>query len=57
MGKGKGSIHTWVAKIPKGKIILEITGKNKNYIKTILQVCLKKLPIKAIIISKIEKIK
>nr|YP_009688838.1 ribosomal protein L16 [Cafileria marina]QEF30262.1 ribosomal protein L16 [Cafileria marina] len=57
MGKGKGSVHQWIAKIPKGKIIFEITGKNHNFIKKVLNNCLNKLPVKTIIITKLDKIK
>ena len=57
MGKGKGNIDSWIAKVNKGKILFEISGKDINLIKKTLKIALKKLPIKTNIISKYEELK
>lgn len=46
MGKGKGKISYWAAKISKGSVIFEICGPNKKILITSLLSCQSKLPIK-----------
>nr|YP_010147294.1 ribosomal protein L16 [Coscinodiscus wailesii]QQP21855.1 ribosomal protein L16 [Coscinodiscus wailesii] len=53
MGKGKGSIHNWSAKITAGMILFEICGVVKEKAKTALNIGATKLPIKTKILSDI----
>jgi large subunit ribosomal protein L16 len=52
MGKGKGSISFWVAKIKKGQILYEISGFPFEEAKKIFTSGSKKLPIQTKIIFK-----
>lgn len=52
MGKGKGSVSFWVAKIKKGQILYEISGISFEIAKQVLNSGSKKLPIKTKIILK-----
>lgn len=45
MGKGKGSIVVWVAKVYKGKVILELVAPIVGSEYTLLKIAQKKLPI------------
>jgi large subunit ribosomal protein L16 len=53
MGKGKGSIHNWSAKITAGMVLFEICGIVREKAKTALNIGATKLPIKTKIISNI----
>ena len=44
MGKGKGSVSYWVCKVKPGKILYEVSGKNKIEIQKILKQVSVKLP-------------
>lgn len=52
MGRGKGEISLWVAKLKKGQIICEISDISIEHAKRILKAGSKKLPIKTKIIWK-----
>ena len=52
MGKGKGSIKTWVAKVKKGQVLYEISGVPLNFAKQILLKGGHKLPVLVKFISK-----
>jgi large subunit ribosomal protein L16 len=52
MGKGKGSVSYWIAKIKKGQILYEISGFSHEIAKQVLMSGSKKLPIKTKIIFK-----
>jgi len=52
MGKGKGSVSYWIAKIKKGQILYEISGFSHEIAKQVLKSGSKKLPIKTKIIFK-----
>ena len=52
MGKGKGSVSYWIAKIKKGQILYEISGLSFEIAKQILNSSSKKLPIKTKVILK-----
>ena len=52
MGKGKGSLSFWVAKVRKGQILYEINGISYYHAKKIFDAGTKKLPIKTKFISK-----
>jgi large subunit ribosomal protein L16 len=52
MGKGKGSVTNWIAKVKKGQIIFEITGVSFELAKKVLNLSSKKLPIKTKFINK-----
>ena len=46
MGKGKGSVSHWVAKVRGGTVLFEICGVPKHIAKEALKSCSKKLSIK-----------
>ena len=46
MGKGKGSIDRWVAKVKPGRILFEIDGVNDEIAREALRLAAMKLPIK-----------
>ena len=50
MGKGKGNVSHWVARIGGGSMIFEIEGVPKKLAKSALEIGSAKLPIKTIII-------
>lgn len=52
MGKGKGSVNEWVARIKPGRILYEIDGVTSYTAKHAMKIAQSKLPIKTIIISK-----
>lgn len=53
MGKGKGNHADWVCPIKIGQILIEFSFKNLNFfnILNLLRKCLKRLPVKANLIS------
>lgn len=51
MGKGKGSVSFWVAKIKKGQILFEISGLSSENAKQVLISGSKKLPLQTKIIN------
>lgn len=52
MGKGKGSVTCWVAKVKKGQILYEISGLSVENAKKVLKAGSNKLPVKTKFISK-----
>jgi len=52
MGKGKGSVSLWVAKIKKGQILFEISGISLENAKKVLKAGSNKLPVKTKFIYK-----
>ena len=52
MGKGKGNVDYWVAKISPGKILFEISALDKGLILECLKSAANKLPIKTSIIRR-----
>jgi large subunit ribosomal protein L16 len=50
MGKGKGNVDYWAAKIKIGTVLFEIAGVNLNNAKTAFKTGKAKLPIKPVII-------
>lgn len=51
MGKGKGSVDHWVAKVRRGAILVEVSTENKILVKSALKVAGSKLPIKVKLIE------
>ena len=51
MGKGKGPVSHWIAKVSCGSILFEICGFNHNLLFTALKTGSLKLPIKTKIIK------
>jgi large subunit ribosomal protein L16 len=51
MGKGKGKINFFYAKIKKGSIIFEISGSNNKQLRVALKACSYKLPVKTSILT------
>lgn len=47
MGKGKGAVDHWVARVRGGTVLFEICGVPKHTAKEALKACSKKLPIKS----------
>ena len=46
MGKGKGSIDRWVAKVKPGRVMFEIDGVNDDIAREALRLAAMKLPVK-----------
>ena len=53
MGKGKGSVEFWVARIKPGKILFEIDGINEGIAKMALSLGAAKLPFKSSFIKRL----
>lgn len=52
MGRGKGSVDQWVCKVNKGRILFEVTGKNLNVLRNILNYTKIKIPFKVQIVTR-----
>ena len=52
MGKGKGAVSSWVAKVKKGQILYEISGISLENAKKVLKAGSNKLPVKTKFIFK-----
>ena len=52
MGKGKGSVSFWIAKVKKGQILYEISGISLEDAKKVLKASSNKLPVKTKFIYK-----
>ena len=52
MGKGKGSVSFWVAKVKSGQILFEISGISSENAKKIFQIGSNKLPLQTKFIYK-----
>jgi large subunit ribosomal protein L16 len=52
MGKGKGAISFWVAKVKKGQVLYEISGISLENAKKVLKAGSNKLPVQTKFISK-----
>lgn len=52
MGKGKGNVSFWVAKVKKGQILYEISGISLENAKKVLKAGSNKLPVKTKFIYK-----
>ena len=52
MGKGKGAVSFWVAKVKKGQILYEISGISLENAKKVLKAGSNKLPVKTKFISR-----
>ena len=50
MGKGKGSIDRWVAKVKPGRVLFEIDGVNDDVAREALRLAAMKLPVKTRVI-------
>ncbi|QPH52485.1 50S ribosomal protein L16 [Pontivivens ytuae] len=46
MGKGKGSVDYWAAKVKPGRVMFEIDGVNEDVAKEALRLAAMKLPVK-----------
>ena len=56
MGKGKGSVDRWVARVSPGRIMFEIDGVPEDIAREALRLGAAKLPIKTKVIKRIEGI-
>ncbi|MDM7322517.1 MAG: 50S ribosomal protein L16 [Gammaproteobacteria bacterium] len=52
MGKGKGSVEYWVAKIQPGKILYEIEGVTEEVAREAFSLAAAKLPVKTIFVTR-----
>lgn len=56
MGKGKGSIDRWVARVAPGRILFEVDGVTEDVAMEALRLGAAKLPVKTKIVKRIEGI-
>lgn len=56
MGKGKGSVDRWVARVAPGRILFEIDGVSEDIAREALRLGAAKLPIKTKVVKRIEGI-
>jgi|TARA_R110002073_G_scaffold137418_1_gene286472 large subunit ribosomal protein L16 len=56
MGKGKGSVDRWVARVSPGRILFEIDGVPEDIAREALRLGAAKLPIKTKVVKRIEGI-
>lgn len=54
MGKGKGSVELWVARVKPGKILFEIDGVPENLAQEALTLGAAKLPIRTRFVTRVE---
>ncbi len=54
MGRGKGKVDVWVARISKGKVLFEVDGVVTSISKKALIAAKKKLPLKTLVIEDLE---
>ncbi len=54
MGKGKGSVDRWVAKVKPGRIMFEIDGVPEELARTAFELAAAKLPIKTKFVSRVD---
>lgn len=52
MGKGKGSVEFWAAKVKPGRVMFEIDGVGEDVAKEALRLAAMKLPIKCRIVTR-----
>lgn len=52
MGKGKGAVSYWVAKVKPGRILYEVSGSNIKMLEKALKLAANKLPINVKIIKR-----
>jgi large subunit ribosomal protein L16 len=53
MGKGKGSIDYWAARVKPGRIMFEIDGVSDEVAREALRLAAMKLPIKTRVVTRI----
>ena len=56
MGKGKGSVDRWVARVAPGRILFEIDGVSEDVAREALRLGAAKLPVKTKVVKRIEGI-
>ena len=56
MGKGKGAVDRWVARVAPGRILFEIDGVPEDTARLALALGAAKLPIKTKVVKRIEGI-
>jgi len=55
MGKGKGSVDHWVARVKKNQMVFELTGVNAKQAKLAFKLAADKLPLKTEFLIKLDK--
>ena len=53
MGKGKGSVEYWVAKIQPGKVLYEIEGVTEEIARQAFSLASAKLPVKTTFVTRV----
>jgi large subunit ribosomal protein L16 len=53
MGKGKGSVEYWVAKIQPGKMLYEIEGVTEDIARQAFSLASAKLPVKTTFVTRV----
>jgi large subunit ribosomal protein L16 len=53
MGKGKGSVEFWAAKVKPGRIMFEVDGVSKVIAQEALELAAAKLPIKTRFVARL----
>lgn len=56
MGKGKGSVEFWAARVKPGRIMFEVEGVSEEVAREALQKASAKLPVKTKFMKRIEKV-
>ena len=56
MGKGKGSVETWVAVVKPGKMLYEIEGIPEDLAREAFRIAGQKLPVKTIFFKRSEQL-
>jgi large subunit ribosomal protein L16 len=54
MGKGKGAIEFWVARVKPGRIMFEITGVSEEIARSALALGAAKLPVKCKFVKRLN---
>jgi large subunit ribosomal protein L16 len=54
MGKGKGSVEFWAAKVKPGRIMFEIDGVGEDVAKEALRLAAMKLPVKCRFVTRVD---
>ena len=52
MGKGKGSVDRWTAKVKPGRIMFELDGVNESVAREVLRLAAMKLPVKCRVVER-----
>jgi len=54
MGKGKGSVEKWVARVKPGRVLYEMTGVEEDVAREAMRLAAHKLPFKTLFVTRDE---